>query len=88
VDSSALPYAGALLAGGTLAAFTHLSTLRLKPIERSIDSKDTEQADRDMVDEVAIHLIMASTVIYYHGTVADSLTCQAGTVPGAHSKSD
>jgi hypothetical protein len=52
--------AAALLAGGTLAAFTHLSTLRLKLTERSIESKDTEQADRDMVDEVAIHLIMAA----------------------------
>lgn len=52
--------AAALLAGGTLAAFTHLSTLRLKLTERSIESRDTEQADRDMVDEVALHLIMAA----------------------------
>lgn len=52
--------AAALLAGGTLTAFTHLSTLRLKLTERSVELKDTEQADRDMVDEVALHLIMAA----------------------------
>ena len=52
--------AAALLAGGTLTAFTHLSTLRLRLTERETDEKKTEQSDRDMVDEVAVHLIVAA----------------------------
>lgn len=60
--------AAALLAGGTLTAFTHLSTLRLKLTERaetasfpeSAEDVDGEADDRAMVDEVATHLIMAA----------------------------
>ncbi|MDI2032985.1 hypothetical protein PJL15_00069 [Paenarthrobacter nitroguajacolicus] len=58
----------ALLAGGTLTAFTHISTLRLKLTERADSSElpvegeslDGEASDRAMVDEVATHLLMAS----------------------------
>lgn len=58
----------ALLAGGTLTAFTHLSTLRLKLTERAepdsyleaMEEVDGEATDRAMVDEVATHLIMAA----------------------------
>lgn len=58
----------ALLAGGTLTAFTHLSTLRLKLTDRAEPGSysqegeeiDGEAGDRGMVDEVATHLIMAA----------------------------
>jgi ABC-type multidrug transport system fused ATPase/permease subunit len=50
----------ALLAGGFLAAFGQISTLRLKLTERRMDFPEVEQIDRDSLDETAAHLLVAS----------------------------
>ncbi|GAA4430749.1 hypothetical protein GCM10023169_34530 [Georgenia halophila] len=56
-EPGAVLTAAALLTGGALTAFTHLHALRLRLTERINESTQT---DRDMLDEVAVHLIMAA----------------------------
>lgn len=50
----------ALLTGGLLSTFTHLSTLRLKLTERAEQWQDAERLDRDAMDESATHLLVAA----------------------------
>ncbi|MET9928623.1 MULTISPECIES: hypothetical protein [unclassified Streptomyces] len=58
---SALLTGAALLAGGMLSAFTHLSTLRLKITEWDGESGESRfGAEREMLDETAAHLLAGS----------------------------
>lgn len=52
----------ALLAGGMLSAFTHLSSLRLRLTESRAESGDLDgyANERDMLDESAAHLLAGS----------------------------
>jgi hypothetical protein len=50
----------ALLAGGLVAAFGQLSTLRLRLTERMSDESDGQRTDRDFLDETAAHLLAAA----------------------------
>jgi len=50
----------ALLAGGLVAAFGQLSTLRLRLTERMTDEHDGQRTDRDFLDETAAHLLTAA----------------------------
>ena len=52
----------ALLAGGFLAAFTHLSSLRLRLEERKTQWRQVEQFDRDAIDETSAHLLVGAYV--------------------------
>jgi heme/copper-type cytochrome/quinol oxidase subunit 1 len=52
----------ALLAGGFLTSFTHISTLRLKLSERREEHELDEQGTRDLVDEVATLLLVATVL--------------------------
>lgn len=58
----ALLTAVSLLAGGFLAAFTHLSGVRSRLTDRAAAWGDAERIDRDAVDETAAHLLAASYV--------------------------
>lgn len=57
---AALLTGAALLAGGLLSAFTHLSTLRVRLAERGDAWDEYDQPDRDAFDETAAHLLLAS----------------------------
>lgn len=50
----------ALLAGGFLAAFGQISTLRLRLTDRADRFPDAEAIDRSALDETAAHLLVAS----------------------------
>jgi TRAP-type uncharacterized transport system fused permease subunit len=50
----------ALLAGGLLAAFAQLSSLRLKLTEWQDHPEDAGRIDREMIDETVAHLLMAA----------------------------
>ena len=50
----------ALLAGGFLAAFGQISSLRLRLTDRADTYPDAERMNRDALDETATHLLMAS----------------------------
>ncbi|MFS0701967.1 hypothetical protein AB6N24_18520 [Cellulomonas sp. 179-A 4D5 NHS] len=50
----------ALLAGGFLTAFTHLSSVRLRLTEREPAWGDAERFDRDAIDETCAHLLVAA----------------------------
>jgi hypothetical protein len=50
----------ALLAGGLLAAFGQLSSLRLRLTERMVSEDDGQRTDRDYLDETAAHLLLAA----------------------------
>lgn len=50
----------ALLAGGFLTAFTHLSGVRLRLAEREPTWGVAERFDRDAIDETCAHLLVAS----------------------------
>lgn len=52
----------ALLAGGFLAAFTHLSGVRARLAEREAAWGDAERVHRDALDETSAHLVAASYV--------------------------
>ncbi|MCU1406241.1 MAG: hypothetical protein JWQ43_2544 [Glaciihabitans sp.] len=52
----------AILAGGFLTAFTHISTLRLRLTERQVKQEDSEMDDRDLIDEIATLLLVAAFV--------------------------
>jgi len=52
----------AILAGGFLTAFTHISTLRLRLTERQDKQADSEVDDRDLIDEIATLLLIAAFV--------------------------
>lgn len=52
----------AILAGGFLTSFTHLSTLRLRLSERASEHESAEGPERDLVDEVATLLLVATVV--------------------------
>ncbi len=52
----------ALLAGGFLAAFTHLSSLRLRLEERKAQWRQVEQFDRDGIDETSAHLLVGAYI--------------------------
>jgi hypothetical protein len=52
----------ALLAGGFLAAFTHLSGVRARLTEREVAWGDAERVNRDALDETSAHLIAASYI--------------------------
>jgi hypothetical protein len=55
--------AAALLAGGMLSAFTHLSNLRLKITEWAGDGgPDRFAVEREMLDESAAHLLTGSLI--------------------------
>lgn len=49
-----------LLAGGLLASFGQLSTLRLRLTERADFEGDGQQTDRDFLDETVAHLLSAA----------------------------
>lgn len=49
-----------LLAGGLLASFGQLSTLRLRLSERAEYDGDGQQTDRDFLDETVSHLLAAA----------------------------
>lgn len=57
----------ALLAGGFLTAFTHLSTVRMKLADREDVWGEAERIDRDSIDETSAHLLAAS---YLSGVAA------------------
>lgn len=67
----------AILAGGFITSFTHLSTLRLRLTERADSNKEAEQSDRDLLDEVATLLLCATLV-----AVATSVALVVGIVLG------
>jgi len=71
----------ALLAGGFLSAFTHLSTLRLRLTERQETWGDSERFDRDSIDETAAHLLAAS---YLSGITALLLVVGMNTTNDAN----
>lgn len=48
-----------ILAGGSLTAFTHISTLRLRLTDREGSYLLTEDAERKSIDEAATHLLMS-----------------------------
>ena len=50
----------ALLAGGLLAAFAQLASLRLKLTEWQSHEDDSGQVDREMIDETVAHLLTAA----------------------------
>ncbi|MGV8970683.1 MAG: hypothetical protein ACOH10_00045 [Rhodoglobus sp.] len=50
----------AILAGGFLTAFTHISTLRLRLTERQDNQAESEIDDRDLIDEIATLLLVAA----------------------------
>lgn len=50
----------ALLAGGLLGAFTHLSSTRVQLAEREHVWGEAERVDRDSIDETSAHLLVAS----------------------------
>ena len=50
----------ALLAGGLVAAFGQLATLRLRLTERMTSDDDGQRTDRDFLDETAAHLLSAA----------------------------
>lgn len=52
----------ALLAGGFLAAFTHLSGVRVRLAEREETWGDAERFERDAIDETSAHLLAGSYV--------------------------
>ena len=52
----------ALMAGGLLTAFTHLSTLRKSYTDRSATWDQADRMDRDFLDETAAHLLTGSYV--------------------------
>lgn len=52
----------ALMAGGLLSAFTHISTLRRTYTERADRLYVYEQGDRDFIDETATHMLMGAYV--------------------------
>lgn len=58
--SAPLLAAVALLAGGMLTAFTHLSTLRKTYTDRASSWSDAERIQRDFLDETAAHLLTGS----------------------------
>lgn len=72
----------ALLAGGFLSAFTHLSTLRLKLTDRQKDWDSAERLDRDALDETATHLLMAA---YTAGVTAALLVIAMNFTPSGQS---
>lgn len=50
----------ALLAGGFLASFTHLSGVRVHLADRESTWGDAERFDRDAIDETSAHLLVGS----------------------------
>jgi hypothetical protein len=50
----------AILAGGFLTAFTHLSTLRQSLTSRQGDYPNSQRPDRDLIDEVATLLLVSA----------------------------
>lgn len=56
---SALLTAVSILAGGSLSAFTHLSTLRIKLTERANRFQVVDGPERTMMDHAATHLLMS-----------------------------
>ncbi|MFE6228892.1 hypothetical protein [Cellulosimicrobium sp. NPDC057862] len=52
----------ALLAGGFLTAFTHLSPVRVHLAEREDTWGDAERFDRDAIDETSAHLLAGAYV--------------------------
>lgn len=52
----------ALLAGGFLAAFTYLSSMRLRLTDRSSTWGEADRLERDAMDETSAHLLAASYV--------------------------
>lgn len=52
----------ALLAGGFLTAFTHLSSIRVELANREATWGDAERFDRDAIDETSAHLLAGSYV--------------------------
>lgn len=57
----------ALLAGGFLTAFTHLSSVRMRLADREEVWGEAERVDRDSIDETSAHLLAAS---YLSGVAA------------------
>lgn len=71
----------AIVAGGSLTAFTHLSTLRIRLTERADSYAEAEQAERDLIDEIATLLlcavliaVAASVALVVAMTIGDGLT--------------
>lgn len=80
--AGALLAAVALLAGGMLTAFTHLSTLRKTYTDRADDWPEAERISRDYLDETAAHLLAGSyTAAWCVATLAVAMNVSCGGVP-------
>lgn len=83
VASAPLLAAIALLAGGMLTAFTHLSTLRKAYTDRMEAWGEAERVQRDYLDETAAHLLTGSyTAAWCAASLVVAMNTAAPLVPG------